>query len=140
MNRLSFRSPCGPAFHPPAEHLVQRHEVGLACELRDDQGLLRRVELALGVEQTQRAIDASAIARFGQVVGPLRSRDERVLRRELVIDRTAACQRVGHFAKRDLDHLLVLSDTTATSMLASSMNEMVTSGDQRRGASPPTGA
>jgi hypothetical protein len=34
----------------------------------------------------------------------------------------------------------VLSDTTATSMLASSMNEMLTSGDQRRGARPPTGA
>jgi Domain of unknown function DUF302 len=34
----------------------------------------------------------------------------------------------------------VLSETTATSMLASSMNEMVTSGDHRRAASPPTGA
>ncbi len=34
----------------------------------------------------------------------------------------------------------VLSETTATSMPASSMNEMVASLDQRSGASPPTGA
>jgi hypothetical protein len=34
----------------------------------------------------------------------------------------------------------VLSETTATSMPESSMNEMLASLDQRSGASPPTGA
>ena len=63
---------------PPstAKHVVQGHEVGLARELRDDQALLFRVELALRVGWTQGAIDAGTIACVGQVVGSLRGRDE----------------------------------------------------------------
>ena len=43
-----------PRLPSAAEPLVQEHEVGFARELRADQALLRRVELALRVEQTQR--------------------------------------------------------------------------------------
>ena len=100
----------GPAFHPPPRTLYKVTRLVSRASCVTIRLCCADVELALRVEQTQRTVDADTIARLGQVVDPLRGRDERLLRRELVIDRAAARERVGHFAKRDLDRPLVVGE------------------------------
>ena len=55
-------------------------------------------------------------------------------------DRVSEVDAVGIRKKNKAVQPGVLGETTATSMPASSMNEMLASMDQRSGASPPTGA
>ena len=93
-----------------AQGLVEGHAVDRLDQLGDEQGLARRIQGALRVEQGKVAVDAAVVARLGQALGDRRGLDQPLLGRYPVLDGGAHGQRVGDLAEGGLHRLFVLGD------------------------------
>src|SRR3954471_361619 len=104
-------SPAPESSHPStstalpstAQHLVQRHEIGLPRKNVRRELLLRGVERALRVEEGEKAVRARLVARLGERVIALRRRYIFAIRLHLIDVSGARRQRIRHLLECCLD-------------------------------------
>jgi len=90
--------------------LVQRDDILRSRQLGRNHGLLRRIIGSLRVQHGEEWIDPRTVTGFSEVIG-VRCRDLLALARgNLVIDRAAAGEGVGHFSECGLDRALIIGD------------------------------
>ncbi len=72
------------------------------------QLLLGVVKRTLSIKLAEVIVDAAANAHLCQAVRILRGAYQCLLRRQLLVEAATSCERVGHFAERNLDRFFVL--------------------------------
>src|SRR5690606_6842929 len=93
---------------PAAQRLVQGDAVGLFRQPRGHDGLLRRVQRALRVEQYQEAVQTGFVAGFRQAMRAFGGRQQGLLGVELLGQRARQREGIGHFPETGLDGALVV--------------------------------
>ena len=93
-----------------AQHGVKRYPVGEFFQAEENEGLLRREEGALRIEDTQEAINAFVVAGSGQAIGFGRGVDKGLLGGDLLVHGAADGEGIGDLFEGALNGLFVLGD------------------------------